>query len=728
MFVLLNVPRGELALAGLEVARLPVESGTAKFDLMLSLEEQGESIRGSIEYNTDLFNEATIARLAAHYLELLQGLVAEPQQRVSELALLSASEERQVLVDWNETAADFGAAVCMHELIEAAAARRPEALALLADGQELSYRELNERANQLAHYLRRQGVGPEVRVGILLERSVEMVVALLGTLKAGGAYVPLDPGYPAERLAFMLADGDVGLLLTQQRLLEHLPAELRQQDDVVKVAWETVCGELAHESVDNVVSGVTPSNLAYVIYTSGSTGKPKGVAIEHHSAFTLQQWARRNYAAADMKVVLASTSICFDLSVFELFATLSCGGTILLAANALQLPELEQREAVTLINTVPSAMNELMRLGAVPDSVRVINLAGEPLTRQLVDGLYETTAVQQVWNLYGPSEDTTYSTEVMVERGGERGPTIGRPLVNTQAYVLDAQGSVVPVGVAGELYLAGAGLARGYLGRPELTAERFVPNPFSSRRGARMYRTGDLVRWLENGELEFLGRIDQQVKVRGYRIELGEVEAALLGHDGVAETVVVARGEAGSGERNLVAYVVGSEGGEIQPAALRAHLQRKLPEYMVPAAFVVLPALPLTPNGKINRRALPAPDAFAVNGNHAYEAPRNATEEELSTIWAELLDVRPIGIHYNFFDLGGNSLLVTRLVGRIRERMDAELSLRALFEAPTVAELAVIVNQARQRQMPEVHELELVPLSRERFRVDNSTYQSLINS
>ncbi|WP_445310211.1 amino acid adenylation domain-containing protein [Microcoleus vaginatus] len=438
----------------------------------------------------------------------------------------------------------------IHQLFESQVERTPDAVAVVFEEQQLTYRDLNVKANQLAHYLRLIGVKPEVLVGICVERSFDMIVGILGILKAGGAYVPLDPTYPHERLAFMLEDSSVPVLLTQARLVKSLP---KHQARIVclDTDWEII----ERQSEANLISEVKLDNLAYVIYTSGSTGKPKGVAIEHRNAVALLDWAKQVFNPDDLAGVLASTSICFDLSVFELFVPLSWGGKVILAENALHLPALSAALDVTLINTVPSAIAELLRMDGIPSSVRTVNLAGEPLPNKLVQQVYEHNTVQKVFNLYGPSEDTTYSTYTLVKKGGNEPPPIGRPIANTQVYILDAQKQLVPIGVPGELYIGGAGLARGYLNRPELTADRFIPNPFSNESGSRLYKTGDLARYLPDGNIEFLGRIDHQVKIRGFRIELGEIEASLQQHPDVRQAVAIAREDV-PGDKRLVAYIV----------------------------------------------------------------------------------------------------------------------------------------------------------------------------
>jgi amino acid adenylation domain-containing protein len=663
---------------------------TAKFDLTLVMHERsGEELSGTIEYNTDLYEAETITRMVGHLQTLLAAAVATPERAVSELQLLTEAERRRIVTEWNDTASATPAYLSVQELFARQAAATPEAVAVVGANERLTYRELNESANRLAHYLGGLGVGAEQLVGVMSERTPRLLVALLGVLKAGGAYVPLDATYPVSRLSFVLADAGVSVLLTAGPGVADLPLDgLRVVE--LQTQWEEI--ERCPATDPGVVTAA--EQLAYVIYTSGSTGRPKGVAIEHGSVSSFLHWAHESFSRAELAGVLGSTSICFDLSVFELFAPLTCGGAVVLAENALELPSHPAVNQVTLVNTVPSAMRELASARALPASVTTVNLAGEPLARSLVAAVYEQETVERVLNLYGPSEDTTYSTYVVLERGGQQPPSIGRPLANKQVYLLDKWFQVVPVGVVGELYIGGAGLARGYVKRPGLTAEKFVPDPFSPEPGRRLYRTGDLARYAADGELEFLGRRDHQVKVRGYRIELGEVETALQRHAAVREAVVVAREEA-AGERRLVAYLVGADASErLSISQLRAYLLEQLPEYMVPAAFVVLEQLPLTPNGKVDRQALPAPDAGAMPAAAGYVAPRTAAELVLAEIWAEVLGLERVGVEDNFFELGGHSLLATRIISRLREAFQCELPLRTMFEEPTVARL---VAQAARR-------------------------------
>ena len=560
----------------------------------------------------------------------------------------------------------------LHRLFEARVEEEPGREALVWREARLTYGELGRRADRLARWLAALGIGPEIPVGICSRRSADMVVGMLAVLKAGGAYLPLDPKYPRERLRFMLEDAGAPVVLTDSESAPALPPTRAR----------LVFLDAPEDGESGVLRPATPDNLAYLIYTSGSTGRPKGVAIPHKAAVHLMHWARDLFPPEDLAGVLAATSICFDLSVFEIFVPLSWGGRVILADNALALPALPSAEEVTLVNTVPSAANELVRGGGFPASVRTINLAGEALQRALVDQLYGTTSAGAVFNLYGPSEDTTYSTWARVPCDSEEAPTIGVPLPEETGYVLGADLLRVPDGQEGELYLGGPGLARGYLARPDLTAERFLPDPFSPEPGARMYKTGDLVRLRPDGELDFLGRIDHQVKIRGFRIELGEIEAALLVVPGVKECVVVAK------EGRLVAYLSGDG---LSVSELRRSLATRLPEYMVPSAFVLLPALPLTPNGKVDRKALPAPGRVRPEVG-PFVAPRDEMEERLAGLWAEALGLDQVGVEDDFFELGGHSLVAGRLLSRIRQEIGSGRSVRELFSEPTVAGFARLLR------------------------------------
>jgi amino acid adenylation domain-containing protein len=673
-------------IGNLELEPLALEQQIAQFDLTLMMAEVEGGITFSLQYNTDLFDASTIKRMTEHLETLLAGIIAHPEERISRLPLLSDREQQQLLAEWNDTATEYPREQCLHQLFEAQVERTPDAVAIVFENQELSYRELNTKANQLAHYLRRLGVGPEVLVGISMHRSIEMVVSLLAVLKAGGAYVPLDPEYPAERVRFMLEDAAARVLLTQSPLLERLPAHSATVISV-DTEWEVI----EEEKIENPEAEIRAENVAYVIYTSGSTGRPKGVMIEHHSAASFLQWARKAFAPEELAAVLASTSICFDLSVFELFVPLSYGHKVVLAENALHLPSLRAAQEVTLINTVPSAIAALIKVDGIPASVRTVNLAGEPLTNALAQRLYQQSGVERVFNLYGPSEGTTYSTYTLVKRDAHEAPTIGRPVGNTQVYILDKYLQPVPIGIIGELYIGGEGVARGYLNRAGLTADRFVAHPLSNEPGGRLYRTGDMARYRANGEVEFLGRLDYQVKIRGFRIELGEIETALREHASVRDAVVLSH-EDPNGDKRLVAYLVVSQAQARISGELSAFLKRKLPGYMVPSSYVFLDELPLTPNGKLDRRALPLPEQ--TESRAEFVAPRTPTEELLSGIFSKVLRLSTVGIHDNFFESGGHSLLATQLISRVRDLFRVEIALRALFEHPTVAALAESVEAA----------------------------------
>jgi amino acid adenylation domain-containing protein len=686
MFTLETAEQNQIKVAELELSQFIVASETTIFDLLFQMADHGPNISGALHYNTDLFNRDTIKRMLKNFERLLEALIASPDQRISLLPMLSDDELRRLLIEFNDTRANYPQNVRIDELFDAQVKRTPDAIALTFAESSLTYSELNDKANHLANHLVGLGVGPESLVAICVERSIEMVVGILGIIKSGAAYVPMDPAYPKERLAFMLADTGAPIILTQERILGNLP-DHNSRVVCLDTGWEAV----ARETKQLPLVNATADNLAYIIYTSGSTGRPKGVAIEHRNAVALLYWARDIFDAASFRNVLASTSICFDLSVFELFVPLSWGGKVTLVHNALDLPTLASREDLTLINTVPSALQELLRLSAIPQSVRVVNLAGEALPKSLAERFYDLGIEADVFNLYGPSEDTTYSTYALIKKPVAATPPIGRPIANTQVYILDRRAQPVAIGVAGEIYIAGDGLARGYLNRPDLTAEKFLPDPFSSKPGSRLYRTGDLARYLSDGQIEFIGRIDHQIKIRGYRVELGEIEEVLRQHASIEEAAVIARGET-SDTKQIVAYVISKT--EQAPAAveLRNHLKKVLPDFMLPAAFVVLEQMPLTPNGKIDRRALPAPDAHEQTAERDYVPPRTPTEEVLAGIFFEVLGRDKVGIHDNFFDLGGHSLLATRVNSWVRSAFQIEMPLRCLFELPSIAELSTTVD------------------------------------
>ncbi|MBH3421853.1 non-ribosomal peptide synthetase [Pseudomonas gessardii] len=637
------------------------------------------------------FDVASVQRLAEQLEHLMSQFMADAGQPLGALELLRA-DPRQAALAWGRAPSRALTTASVVAQIEAQVRREPQAPALVFGEEQLDYATLDARANQLAHKLRALGVGPEVRVGVCLRRTPQMVIGLLAILKAGGAYVPLDPEYPQERLLHMLDDSQASVLLSEAPLLEVLPAELQAQVLLVEPGPQWL-----HDWPQTCPAPLTcAANLAYVIYTSGSTGKPKGVAITHGNVAALVQWSLATYPREALQGVLASTSICFDLSVWEIFVTLAGGGFMVLADNALALPELPARARVRLINTVPSAIAALQRAGQIPPSVQTINLAGEPLRQALVDSLYASTAVERVYDLYGPSEDTTYSTFTLRVPGGRA--NIGRPLENTTAYLLDSQLQVLPAGVAAELYLAGAGVTRGYLMRPGLTAERYVPDPFSTG-GERLYRSGDLVRQGAEGDIEYIGRADHQVKIRGFRIELSEIEARLLAHPTVGEAVVLT--QEGAGGNQLLAYVVAEPAVGAQPGlvdSLRRHLAASLPAYMVPSHLHLIDALPLTPNGKLDRNVL-----LALGGNPRlleYAAPRTDVQREVATIWQQVLEVEQVGLNDSFFQLGGHSLLATLVVTRISERLGDQVPLKELFAADTLEQFCDRIEALRADLSP----------------------------
>ena len=692
MFTLQAAVNHDVQLSGLSLTPIDVDPGTARFDLTLVAEQNADSLDLVLEYSTDLFEAATARRMLGQFQTLLEGIVSDSRQRISQLPILTAAERHQQLVEWNRTRVDFPLDSSLHQLFEAQAAAHPQREALVAGSRRLTYRELNERAHHLACHLRKLGVERETRVAVFLTRDVEMVITLLAILKAGGAYVAMDPAYPLERLAFILQDSCAAIVATQRSLLAALPPSSGK----IVVVDELPASSRGVDSMSWVPTAAHDRDLAYVIYTSGSTGRPKGVAIEHRNAVAFVRWAETVFSARELAGVLAGTSICFDLSVFEIFVPLSVGGKIILAENPLALPGLPAANEVRLINTVPSVMREVLRLG-LPASVETVNLAGEPLPTDLVDQLYALPHIKVVYDLYGPSETTTYSTFARRERAAR--PTIGRPIANTELYLLDCHLEPVPIGVTGELFIGGSGVARGYLDRPALTAERFIAHPFSAQPDARLYRTGDLGRYRPDGNVDYLGRSDDQIKIRGFRIEPAEIEAALRAHLGIVDAVVVAS-ERGASDRRLVAYVVSKPAVEREcDVDFRAFLRRTLPEPMIPSAFIPVDAIPRTANGKVNRSALPDENAVNAAPVRTNVAPRDPLETQLVEIWETVLGTKPIGINDRFFDLGGHSLLAVRLALVIEKSLECRLPVAALFQAPSIAELAALMR-ARGQPVP----------------------------
>ncbi|MDB4951422.1 MAG: putative non ribosomal peptide synthetase protein, partial [Gemmatimonadetes bacterium] len=701
---------GGLSLPGLRVGRAGTASGAvqAKFDLSLNLHEAGDRIVGSITYATSLFDRETVERWTGYLRRVLREMAADEGRPVERLALLSADERSRVLEEWNGTDAPYPADACVHELFERQVERTPRATALVAEGRApLTYAELNARANRLAHHLHALGVGPDVRVGLCVERSPEMVVGVLAVLKAGGAYVPLDPEYPAERLEYMLADAAPAVLLTQRSL-----AGLFAASRVPRVRIDADGDDWARAAETDPARGaLTPDHLAYVIYTSGSTGRPKGVMNQHRALVNRLAWGRRAWEIGPGDALLCKTSLSFDGSVREILLPLMAGGRVVVARagghrDPSYLLEVIGREGITTVNLVPSLLQVLLDAPGVENlhGLRRVLCGGEALPGALLERFHAALPGVELHNLYGPSEAATAVTSPRCRvEPGRAGVPIGGPSPNARAYVLDGAGEPVPVGVAGELYVGGVPVARGYLCRAALTAERFVPDAFGGEPGARLYRTGDVVRWLADGRLDFVGRDDAQVKVRGFRVEPGEIEARLREHAGVREAVVLVREDV-PGDRRLVAYCAAD--GAVEVDSLRAYLAERLPEYMVPAAYVRLAALPLTPSGKLDRGALPAPEGEAYV-SPGYEPPANETEEALAAIWAEVLRVDRVGRRDDFFDLGGHSLLAVQVVSRVRQALGVELPLGEVFARPVLQDLAqeIVDAQLAQFDPDEIAEL-----------------------
>ncbi len=697
MLVDLNTPLEAMELGGMTLSPRVLDTGTAKFDLTVNLTPVSEGLTGLIEYSTELFDATSVRRLAGHFEILLGSIVERPEVEISRLALFSPAQRWQLLGEWNvppqPVSGDPGAAL-IHRLFEAQAQRAPAACALVFGGRYLSYGELEARAERLAGHLCRLGVGPDVIVGILMERSPEMLVGMLAVLKAGGAYLPLDPDHPRERLTYVLEDSGAPLILSEGRFHERLGehrARLVCLDTVVLPKLGT-----------RSPPPLSPENLAYVLYTSGTTGRPKGVAVPHRSVVHFLESMRQEPGMGPEDRLLAVTTFTFDIHVLEIFLPLMVGARLVLAsreeaADAQLLRKLVEEEGTSALQATPASWLLLLEAGWTGGAEGAGDLrmlcGGEALRRDLADRLLSSSPV--LWNLYGPTETTVYATYSRVERGSAP-ITIGRPIARTRIRLLDRRLELVPAGVPGELTIGGAGLTRGYLGRGGLTAEKFIPDPFGD--GERLYRTGDLARYLADGSIEYLGRFDQQVKVRGFRIELGEIEAHLAAHPKVAQAVAMARDDvsrsAVAGDVRLVAYVVPRGNGSPDAGALRSLLEAKLPPYMVPAAFVFLDELPLSTSGKVDRRALPAPELRAAVSQQRVP-PRTELELTLAAVWCDILGCEDIGIHDDFFDLGGHSLLATQVFSRLREELAVELPVRSLFEAPTVAGLAQRIEAVR---------------------------------
>lgn len=687
MFAFQNIPRQVRDMPGLTVSPVEVKNETAKYDLSLYMWDAPKGLMARLEYNTDLVDGASMRRMLGHLDTLLQAIVADPQQRISDLPLLTEGERHQLLIEWNGTDREFPKEQCVQHLFEAQVGRSPDNIALVYENQQLTYRELNARANQFAHYLWKLGVGPEVLVGICMDRSWEMVVAVLGVLKAGGAYVPLDPSYPRDRLAFISEDAGISVLVTQEKHVK----DTRERSARV-VCFDSEWKAIANESEAAPSAVAQPENLAYVIYTSGSTGQPKGVQVPHGAVVNFINSMRERPGLTGQDILLAVTTLSFDIAGLELYLPLSVGARVVLAAadvaaDGRRLLDLIEHCGATVMQATPATWRLLLEAGWRTRGRLKILCGGEAVSRDLADQLLGRAS--SVWNMYGPTETTIWSAIHRIESGGVL--SIGRPIDNTQIYILDSRFKPVPLGVPGELYIGGAGLARGYKNRPELVAQQFIPNPFSEDPGARLYRTGDLARYLVDGNIEFLGRIDHQVKIRGFRIELGEIETVLRQHPAIAHVVVVDKEF--SGDKRLIGYVAAN--GEEAPTEgeLKDLLRRKVPEYMVPSAFVFLESLPLTPNGKLDRRALPAPDGRREETRNGLVAARDLVELELARIWGKVLNVASISMTDNFFDMGGHSLLAVRLFAQIEQKFSKKLPLATLFEAPTIEQMSRLLRR-----------------------------------
>jgi aspartate racemase len=680
--------------SGWTLTHMDVNTHTSKFDLSLILEDREEGLLGRFEYNTDLFDDGTIARMVGHWQILLEAIVQDPTLRISDLPILTANEQKQLLEQWNATQTTYPAEKCVHLLFEEQVQRRPEAVALINENQTMTYRELNERANQLAHRLIRLGVETEKCVGLYMDRSLEMVVGLLGILKAGGAYVPLDPSYPPERLAFMLQDTQARVLLTQPPLLDMLPAQ-----GLAVISLDTSWTAIDQEQVENPLSERRAENLAYVMYTSGSTGRPKGVEIRHFSISRLVFGVK--YARLDeTRTFLHMAPITFDASTFEVWGSLLHGARCVLYPERIPTPKnigtLIRKHNVTTLWLTASLFNAI--IDDAPEELLGINqllTGGEALSVTHIRRALRLLPGTELVNGYGPTEGTTFTCCYSIPgelREDLHSIPIGRPVANTQVYILDKYLKPVPIGVPGELHIGGAGLARGYLNYPVLTQEKFISHPFCDQHDARLYKTGDLVRYLPDGSIEFLGRLDQQVNIRGYRVEPGEIEMVLGQHRAVREALVLVR-QNERAEKSLVAYVVLTQERRVKIDDLRGFLKERLPDYMIPAHFILLGALPLTANGKLDRGALPVPESSRQASGESYIAPKLIIHRQLLDIWEELLNVRPIGIRANFFYLGGHSLLAARLVNRIEQTFGKKISLSTLFAHATIEQLAQVLQQ-----------------------------------
>jgi amino acid adenylation domain-containing protein len=712
-----------MVLGDLEVESLALEQRVAQFDLTLMMAEVEGELIANWEYNADLFEPTTIERMASHFQTLLEGIATHPEQQISSLPLLTPTQQHQLLVEWNDTQTDYPQDKCIHELFAERVERHPDAIAVVFERQQLTYQELNLRADRLAHHLQSLGVKPEVLVGICVERSLEMVVGILAVLKAGGAYVPLDPAYPLERLSFMVTDAQISILLTQKSIDLQLPVTQTIYLDSEGEAFNSELQASSFQSGANPKSKIqnpkSTDGLAYIIYTSGSTGQPKGVAISHQSIVNRLIWGIEQYQLHPGDRLFQKTSFGFDVSVWEIFGTLLAGATLVIARpgghqDPTYLVKTIAQQQITHVDFVPAMLKYVLDLPEIENcsALRYVTCGGESLPGEVRDRFFERLPKVQLHNCYGPTEVSIDATTWVCDPNSPI-VSIGRPIANQQVYILDPHLQPVPIGVTGEIYIGGAGLARGYLNQPDLTTKKFIHHPFSSKLGARLYRTGDLARFLPDGNIEFLGRMDNQVKLRGFRVEIGEIESILTSHPDIDDAVVAVKSESGDpANQFLLAYIVASnrqlEGQEQDResfmAQIRSYLSQKLPEYMLPKIYGSIPHLPRNPSGKLDYEALSLLKTDYLEFRADYVLPKTALEQVLAEIWTEVLQSDRIGIHDNFFDLGGHSLLAIQVNSRIRETFNIELSLTSLFTANTLEKLAqlLITHQNNPGQVEKI--------------------------
>jgi amino acid adenylation domain-containing protein len=707
MFVFQTVTLEPKEFSGISMLPEKFDNKTAQFDLTLSMEETAKGLISEFEYNTDLFDEGTIERMAGHFQTLMEGIVTDPNQNLGDLPIMPEEELHQLLNEFNDTPREYPAGKTLSDLFEEQVEKTPQSVAVVYENEQLTYQELNERSNQLAHYLREKGVGPEVIVGICVNRSLEMAIGILGVLKAGGAYLPIDPEYPKDRIRYMIEDSGLNMLLAQQYLTEKVKSN---NIEVVNIEDKRIY----KKNVIDLKRKNTPNDLAYIIYTSGSTGKPKGVMIEHKSIINTINWHLNNYKMGGRDVVLQIPSFSFDSSVVDIFTTLLSGAKLVfikqdMRLNFNYLERLIEQYNVSHILVVPSFYNLLLKeLKGSLGTLKFVTVAGESMSDNLMHTHFENLPDVKLYNEYGPTETAVCASIKECKAGLKQSTCIGKPIDNTQIYILDKNIHPVPIGVIGEIHIAGLGISRGYLNRLELTGEKFIQNPFSHK-GTRLYKTGDLGRYLPNGEIEFIGRIDHQVNIRGHRIELGEIESVLCQHPGVSESVVVIRKDY-SGE--LIAYVVPVSKLEETLLKIREWLRQKLPEYMIPTHIVTLETLPLTTNGKVDRDTLPALDLTHLT--KSYVSPKTEIELLIQKVWKDVLKIKEVSITQSFFELGGHSLLAIQIIFRLSEQLQIEIPVRSIFESPTIEEFAIVIEQLLFAELQELSDEDTIRLLQEK--------------